>query len=173
MLYIAVSARPTESFLLLCFFSVQVFGMGRSSVVVYRSLLLPSIWESVVRGEEEIIRPQSSERSVLDWEEGELLHCALCGNCNHTDRGLITLKANTSYAFFKSRPDQIKNNICLLLRLIYVYYNLGLNSNIAKGLLLKFQVVLQSYLTLVRYGNMGPYVAIINRNDGQSYGNMN
>lgn len=30
------------------------------------------------------LRLQSSGRSVLDWEAGELLHCALCGNCNHT-----------------------------------------------------------------------------------------
>lgn len=83
MLYIVVSVRPTES-LLGFFFSAQVFGtvVGKSSVVVYRSLLLVSTQESVVR--EGMLRPQSSGRSVLDWEGGELLHCALSGNCNHT-----------------------------------------------------------------------------------------
>lgn len=98
MLHIVVSARPTYFFFVaFALLSTSVEKMvGSSSVVVYRSLLLAFIWESVVQGLEASFRPQSSERSLLDWEEGGLLHCALCGNCNHTVRGSKWLKAMKS-----------------------------------------------------------------------------
>lgn len=60
----------------------SLFAVGRFSVVVYRSLLQVSMGESVVR--EGMLRPRSSGRSASDWVAVELLHCALCGNCNHT-----------------------------------------------------------------------------------------
>lgn len=81
-------------FCCLFFFPVQVLGtvccgqvlsscVQVSPAGVHKGKVL--LW----RGQERILRPQSSGKSVLDWEGGELLHCALCGNCNHTDRGRI------------------------------------------------------------------------------------
>lgn len=62
---------------------MSLFTVGKS-VVVYK-YLQPGSGEGD-DGTVGILRPRSLEKSALDWEGGELLHCAPYGNCNRTER---------------------------------------------------------------------------------------